>query len=88
MSEYIMTPGARLDIGPGGKPFESLGACCKGCANGTSLGATATDKALVPNTFAATPTNVASSIPVSAYLAAAGLGVVGLVVYLRRRKRR
>lgn len=42
MSEYIMDPGARLEVGPGGKPYESLGgrpavnrglgACCAGCS--------------------------------------------------------
>jgi len=34
MSEYMMMPGARLEIGPGGKPYESLGACCSSCARG------------------------------------------------------
>lgn len=28
MSEYIMDPGADLYIGPGGKPYESLGCSC------------------------------------------------------------
>lgn len=34
MSDYVMMPGARLEIGPGGKPYESLGACCASCAMG------------------------------------------------------
>ncbi len=41
MSDYMLAPGARLEIGPGGKPYETLGtleyplgACCAGCANG------------------------------------------------------
>lgn len=40
MSEYIMEPGARLVIGPHGRPEESLGgACCSGCAkSGSSCG--------------------------------------------------
>lgn len=46
MSEYIMDPGARLEVGPGGKPFESLGgttpvnrgmgACCAACESSLS----------------------------------------------------
>jgi len=44
MSEYMMMPGARLEVGPGGKPYETLGgACCSSCASGgpcaSSLGA-------------------------------------------------
>ena len=33
---YIMLPGARLYIGPHGRPEESLGACCSNCASGRS----------------------------------------------------
>jgi hypothetical protein len=36
MSSYIMLPGARLEIGPHGRPEESLGACCSACASGAS----------------------------------------------------
>lgn len=36
MSEYIMAPGARLEVGPGGKPYESMGACCAACSSSPS----------------------------------------------------
>lgn len=38
MSDYMLAPGARLEIGSHGTPYEtlgSLGACCSGCANGS-----------------------------------------------------
>lgn len=34
MSDYMLAPGARLEVGPGGRLEESLGACCSGCASG------------------------------------------------------
>lgn len=86
MSEYMLAPGARLEIGPGGKPYESLGACCASCAK-SSLGEVATEAALQR---AGQQTNSPSSTvgPMLPYLAVAGAGLIGLVVYLRRRKRR
>jgi hypothetical protein len=52
MSEYMMMPGARLEIGPGGKPYETLGAvpvapCCSACAKGgRRCGALGSDSAV------------------------------------------
>jgi LPXTG-motif cell wall-anchored protein len=39
---YMLAPGARLEVGPGGRMYESMGACCAPCARGArcaSLGA-------------------------------------------------
>jgi hypothetical protein len=40
-SDYVLMPGARLEIGPHGRPYETLGACssepkpcCTSCASG------------------------------------------------------
>lgn len=38
MSDYMLAPGARLEIGPHGTPYETLGACCAGCAGGKGCG--------------------------------------------------
>jgi hypothetical protein len=52
MSDYVMLPGARLEIGPGGKPYETLGAvpvapCCSACAKGgRRCGALGSDSAV------------------------------------------
>ena len=95
MSEYMLAPGARLEIGPGGKPYESLGACCSACAQGapTCAGAlagpparkdglsTSAHPTVRPMTSAA-PAPSSSRLPY--YLAAAGAGVA-LFLYLRRR---
>lgn len=45
MSQYIMLPGAELEIGPGGKPYETLGACCAGCASGSNCEGVGNDTA-------------------------------------------
>ena len=34
MSDYMLAPGARLEVGPHGKLYESVGACCASCASG------------------------------------------------------
>lgn len=90
MSEYMLAPGARLEIGPGGKPYESLGACCSACAQGapTCAGALAGPPARKDGkSMSARPTVrpiAPSSSRLPYYLAAAGAGVA-LFLYLRRR---
>ena len=37
-SDYMMLPGARLELGPHGTPYEQLGACCAACAVGRPCG--------------------------------------------------
>lgn len=79
MSDYILAPGARLEIGPHGKPYESLGACCAGCAGGGTCGATSSLGAL---TFTAWGVQ----IPTVAVLGAAGLAAWWL--FFRKKHRR
>jgi hypothetical protein len=101
MSEYIMDPGARLEIGPGGKPYEELGACCAACVTkGSALGAIIVGGGfstppiiappIVPPSGGAapvTPPAATSSLPLILGLGA--VGVVGFLVVrrLRRKKR-
>ncbi len=74
---YDMTPGARLEIGPGGRPEESMGACCSSCAQ-TGTGADAPAQTSVLYKFGMSPLLWAGA-------AAAG---VGAVLYFRRRNRK
>lgn len=75
MSEYVMDAGARLELGPGGKPYEELGACCAGCASGTSCG-----KPLGAVSVAGL------SIPTPVLIGAAGLAAY--LLFFRRKSRR
>jgi hypothetical protein len=88
---YMLAPGARLEIGPGGQLDEtlgSLGACCAACESAAPLGATKSPRpsAAILNAVAAQAqrSNVKKMLVVGA-IGAAGLGAVLL---LRRRRRR
>jgi MYXO-CTERM domain-containing protein len=100
MSEYILDPGARLDLGPGGTPYEELGACCASCAKGAtrcSRGGLGADKSSVLTAGgggtivipggAISPTSSSSALPMILGLGA--VGVVGFfaVRWIRRRRR-
>ncbi len=94
MSEYIMDPGARLEI-VGGKPYEELGACCAQCAkNGIgdvkTIPANGGTITMPPGGSARPPSTDGSALPLLLGLGAVGaIGVVGFLVVRRlRRKRR
>lgn len=80
MSDYVMLPGARLEIGPNGQPEESLGACCSACASGASKCA---GSGLGDLTFYAW----GHKIPTPLVLGTAALGVYALFFRNSRRRR-
>jgi len=100
MSEYMMMPGARLEVGPGGKPYETMGGCScaplgaapgltppKGGLTGamTRMGDMLTRKP--PAGGGSPPAGSGSSDNTKYYVAgAAALGLVA-VMFLRKKKR-
>lgn len=102
MSDYIMSPGAELYVGPHGKPYESLGRsssrkkpCCADCGSGKkkcggdALGATLPPRMAGPSLTVGPPASPADTSPLGSMgpILIGGAAVIGIIWFLRRRKK-